>query len=608
MQKWTVCNKTGDFAGIMKKFNLSNVAARLLVNRNIVEDEAIREYLYPDNELLNPPQLIYNLNIAVNLITEKISENRKIRVIGDYDADGIMSTYILTETLQKLGASVDFYIPDRIRDGYGINSTMIIDAAKAGIDTIITCDNGIAACDAADEADKNGITLIVTDHHELPDVLPKARVIVDPKQPEDTYPCRDICGAVVAAKLSEELLAVSGICDRSKARTMFLEFMSMATICDVVPLEKENRVIAKLGIAKLNSLYMPLILKARENGDSFEKMAERLSVEDRAGINLGLLAIIFLCLSKNSEINDYSIGYVIGPCFNATGRLDMAERALRLLKAVSPNEAESSAVECIKLNEERKSMTNDYAEQAYQMLNGAECNDRVLIVELPDCHESIAGIIAGRIREKYSKPTIVFTKAQSGMKGSGRSIPAYNMFEELNACKDLFTKFGGHPMAAGLSLPEENVAELRRRLNENCKLTEDDMADKVVLDAAAGFNIFTLREVKEIEMFAPFGQGNRSVLFGERNLKVLKIGYIGKNASYLRFDVVNEFNYRYQIPYFKDRDEILSLLEKKYGKREVDAAFEGKDNLLRLTVAYTPKINTYRGDSYIQMSVCHIKV
>lgn len=609
MQNWTVCNKSGDFAGIMDRFGLSSVAARLLVNRDIVGEKAIRDYLYPDESLLYSPKQMYNLSKAADIICKKLEAGVKLRVIGDYDADGIMATYILTDALARLGADVDFYIPDRVKDGYGINSEMISVAGNDGVDTIITCDNGIAATAAAAEAGKRGITLVVTDHHELPDVLPDADVIVDPKQPEETYPCRNICGAVVAAKLAEELL---NRCRGYKAgrSVEYIEFMAIATICDVVPLTDENRVIAKLGIKKLNEVYMEYIRNVPDNTAFINLSGNKLlsSGTEAGSVNIGLLALLFICDIKGRVVSDYTIGFQVGPCFNATGRLDLAAKSLHLLKCGTPDEAYRYAEICRSLNDERKAMTAEYAQKAYDIVENSLLSDRVLIVELPECHESLAGIIAGRIRERYCRPTIVLTNANEGMKGSGRSIPEYNMFEELKSCSELFTKFGGHPMAAGISLPTENVPLLREKLNERCMLTETDMSEKIVLDAAAGFNMFGEREVNEIELFAPFGTGNAPVLFGEKNLQILRLSNMGKDGAYLRMDVMNSFGCRYQIPYFKDKNELLLRFEEKYGKAEVDAAFAGATNSLRITVAYVPKINSYKGVNSVQMNVRYVKV
>lgn len=610
MQKWNVYNKTGDFAGIMKSFNLSNVAARLLVNRGLTEEKQIEEYLYPSERLLNSPKLMLDLTRAADLIESKILSAAKIRVIGDYDADGIMSTFVLTDALKRIGADVDFYIPDRIKDGYGINSEMIKRAGDDGIDTVITCDNGISATEAASEARGLGITLVVTDHHELPVVLPDAEILIDPKRPEDAYPCRDICGAVVAAKLAAELLEKMGVSDSQEAFCDYIEFLAIATICDVVPLTSENRVIAKLGLKRINESYMPLIKHITSAGIQFNNITQKdLTVlKNGRSLNIGLLALLYICEFKDSFISDYSIGFVLGPCFNATGRLELASTALQLLRSTTADEALKRAMECRQLNEERKELTLKYSSLAFEMLDSKGVEDRVLVVELPECHESLAGIIAGRIREKYCRPTIVLTSAENGMKGSARSIPEYNMFAGLSQCAKLLSRFGGHPMAAGLSIRKEDVKALREQLNANCRLTEEDMTDKITLDAAVGFNMFTEREVKEIELFAPFGSGNPSVLFGERDLVVLKISHLGKNGTYLKFDVRNTYGFRYQIPYFKDKTELLKELEVKYGKDEVEAAFSGKENAIRLAVAYVPKMNEYNGIRNVQISVKHMKV
>ncbi|MCQ2495485.1 MAG: single-stranded-DNA-specific exonuclease RecJ [Lachnospiraceae bacterium] len=610
MQKWTVYNKTGDFAGIMKKFNLSSVAARLLVNRGLVEDKQIEDYLYPDEKLFNPPELIYDLSKAADLIERKIAEKKKIRIIGDYDADGIMSTFVLTDSLMRIGADVDFYIPDRIKDGYGINIEMIEKAGNDGIDTVITCDNGISATEAASEARRLGITLVVTDHHELPATLPDADVLIDPKRPEDSYPCKEICGAVVAAKLASELLRREKICEENRGFIDYIEFLAVATICDVVPLVTENRAVAKLGLKKINESYMPVIKRLADNGIPLESLTSSSLSKYTNGkqLNLGLLALLYVCELKNYLVTEYSVGFVVGPCFNATGRLDLAAKAIGLLKSASLTEALENAKVCKSLNEERKKLTADFVEKAYDMLDAGGVQDKVLVVELPECHESLVGIIAGRIRERYCRPTIVLTAVKDGMKGSARSIPEYNMFEGLKECSELFTKFGGHPMAAGLSLPTENVSLLRQRLNENCRLTDEDMIEKITLDAAVAFNVFTEKEVNEIEMLAPFGAGNPSVLFGERDLKVLRLSHLGKDGSYIKIDVCNIYGARYQIPYFGDKADFLNQIEAKYGNSELEAAFAGRENKIRLALAYQPRINEFNGNRTVQVNVKYLKI
>ena len=588
-EKWSVCNKKGDFEFIMNTFGVTASTARLLINRDKTTEEEIREYLYPDEAMLYPGTLMRNLTEAADIIEEKLSSHAKIRIIGDYDADGIMSTYILYDALQKLGAEADFYIPDRVRDGYGINEEMIVKAYADGIDTVLTCDNGISAVDAAKEAKRRGITLIVTDHHELPEELPDAEVIVDPKHPEDSYPCKNICGAVVAAKLAGELLKrgltplteQSGKADPSYR---YVEYMAIATICDVVPLNKENKTIASLGLKKLNEKYL-------NGSDALEE-----------GLNLGLKALIDLCDIKGI-ISDHTVGFVIGPCLNATGRLDLAERALNMLLSKDPAEALKYAGECRQYNEERKAMTVSETEKALNILETEGTSDKVLVVELPECHESLAGIIAGRLREKYIKPVFVLTKGKDLIKGSGRSIPGYNMFGEMQKCSELFTKFGGHPMAAGLSLKEENVALFRSKINDQCTLTEDDMKKKVLLDAAVPISAFDEKSVTELQLFAPFGPENPAPIFGDRNNRVIRLKRIGKNNNFLKLSMEDSKGVRYSAVCFKDAEEVIGALSEKYGAAEVDRAFAGRDNAIRLTISYIPEINEYNGVRSIQMKI-----
>ena len=616
-EKWSIKGKKGDFEFIMNTFGVTACTARLLINRGKTEERDIREFLYPNESMLYPQSLMRNLPEAADVIDEKLSSHAKIRVIGDYDADGIMSTYILTDALKKIGAEADFYIPDRLKDGYGINAEMI-DAAKLdGIDTIITCDNGIAAVEAADEAKKLGITLIVTDHHELPEVLPDARIIVDAKHPEDTYPCKDICGAVVAAKLAAELLERRNMAPKGKGVLPYLEFMAIATICDVVPLDGENRTIASMGLKKLNTEYLGSVDDTYFSSSITDTLGEK---GNTSHINLGLKALIDTCELKD-RISDYNIGFVIGPCLNATGRLDLAARAMKLLCSNDMKEALALATECRELNQERKDMTFKETEKAFQILENsanienqdesavlkitgnANLSEKVLVVVLPTCHESLAGIIAGRIREKYNKPTLVLTGAKEGMKGSGRSIPGYNMFGELQKCADLFTKFGGHPMAAGLSLATENVAEFRRRINENCDMTDEDMMRRVELDAAVTLGCFDEKSVEELNLFYPCGQGNPTPIFGDMNVKPTRIRRIGKNNNFLRFNFEDSKGCRFQAVYFKDPEELIDCIAEKYGRDQVDLAFEGSPNNIKLTLSYVPEINEYNGQRSIQMKV-----
>ena len=577
MDRWTICNKTADFESIKSEFGVSDIMARLLVNRGLTDHETIRTFISPSKEDLHSPHLMMNMDGAAELLLQKIEEGRRIRVVGDYDVDGIMATYILNDALNLSGADADWYIPHRIRDGYGLNEEIIRKAAEDGVDTVVTCDNGIAAVAASLEAEKLGLTLIVTDHHEIPEELPHAAFIVDPKQDEDTYPCPEICGAVVAAKLAQVLFEKKGI-DADIMR--YIEFMAMATICDVVPLYGENRVIAKIGTEALKTTSNP-----------------------------GLSALLDETGIDRDTLGEYHIGFILGPCFNATGRIDDAGLAFSLLSTKSAEEAAAIAHECRELNDERKVMTAEQENVAVELLGPAgDIKDKVIVLELPDCHESILGIIAGRIKERYNRPAIVVTASGEAYKGSARSIPAYNMFEELTKCQRYLVRFGGHPMAAGLTLEKDKLEEFRQALNEACTLTEADMCRKILIDMEVSFNLFTEDVVNEIEGLAPFGAGNASPLFAERGLKCRSIKYIGKENNFLRFRLINSFGHEFTATCFSDAGSIISQLTDKYGKEEIDRALTGGTNHISLTVAYVPKINVYRDTRDIQMNIKNIKL
>ncbi|WP_395027072.1 single-stranded-DNA-specific exonuclease RecJ, partial [Robinsoniella sp.] len=463
MEKWFVTAKRADFQQISGKFGINPVTARIIRNRDIIGDEAIQEYLNGGMKDLHDPKLLYGAREAVALLNSKINEGRKIRIIGDYDIDGVNATYILYKGLKRCNANVDYEIPDRMKDGYGINEQLIQYAYEEGVDTIVTCDNGIAAIDQIAYAKKLGMTVIITDHHELLFkeeagekicLRPQADVIINPKQPECNYPFPNLCGAAVAFKLISCLFEDHQI-PREEAEA-FIEFAAIATVGDVMDLIGENRIIVKEGLRRLTNTQ-----------------------------NNGLRSLIKVNGLDESDICAYHIGFVLGPCINASGRLDTAKRALALLLAETDGEALQMAEELKSLNDERKSMTLEGFEKAVELVETTELkNDKVLVVYLPDCHESLAGIIAGRIRERFHKPVFVLTDAEDGVKGSGRSIEAYNMFEEMVKCQELFTKFGGHPMAAGLSIKKEDVENLRTRLNELTTLTEEDFIPRVSIDVA----------------------------------------------------------------------------------------------------------------------------
>ena len=576
MEKWTICNRTADFDAIEKEFGLSGIMARLLVNRGLTESGEIRAFLNPKISDLHSPHLLKNMDGAVALIVSKIKAGRRIRVVGDYDVDGIMATYILNDALHLAGAQSDWYIPHRIRDGYGLNEEIIRTAANDGIDTVITCDNGIAAVAASREAEKLGITLVITDHHEIPEELPRAAFIVDPKQEDDCYPCREICGAVVAAKFAAVLFEKCGI---DANITKYLEFMAMATVCDVVSLQGENRAIVKLGMEALKETSNP-----------------------------GLAALIRETGIEKDSMGEYHIGFILGPCFNATGRIDDAGVAFELLSAATEEAAHKIASECRELNDERKAMTAEQEKIAFDLLDAmGDRLPRVIVLELPDCHESILGIIAGRIKERYNRPAIAVTRSGENYKGSARSIPAYNMFEELTGCSRYLVRYGGHPMAAGLTIENGRLEDFEREINEKCRLTEDDMCRKVLIDAEVSFNLFTEDTVDEIEKLAPFGAGNASPLFAERGLKCRSMKYIGKENNYLRFRLENSYGHEFNAIFFQNADAVVSELRTRYGDAEVDRAFAGGANSITITAAYVPKINEYREHREIQMNIKAIK-
>lgn len=581
MEKWTISNKSGDFEGICERFSVTPLTARLLVNRGISSDSDIRAFLEPKLSDLHSAELLTGGREAARIIAQAIKEHKHIRIVGDYDVDGITSTYIFSDALRRAGAKASYYIPHRIKDGYGLNEEIIRTAANDGVSLVVTCDNGISAIPAALEAEKLGISLIVTDHHEIPDELPRALAIVDPKLENDTYPCRDICGAVVAAKISELIFKELGI-DGSSAD--YIEFMALATICDVVPLLGENHAIASLGMQKLKNTG-----------------------------NYGLRCLMEESGVPIDELNEYHVGYIIGPCFNATGRIDDAGVALEMLMTADKEHARELAVLCRSLNEERKLITAQQEAVAYSILDASGCPDRVIVLELPDCHESILGIIAGRIRERYNKPAIVVTRSGDYYKGSGRSIPAYNMFEKLCEVSNLLYKFGGHPMAAGLSLLPENLDEFRQRLNEDCGLSDSDLTRKLVLDAEVSFSFITERNVEEIERLAPFGPGNPSVILAEKRLRIRNMAYMGKDSTHLRFKLVDRNNLEINAVKFGDASDVVSMLCDSFGDATVNAAFRGfspyadYDRMPEIICAFVPKINVFRDTRTLQMQIKGIK-
>ena len=566
MEKWMVYAKRADFTKISHNFNINPVTARLIRNRDIEGNDAIQEYLHGTLMDIPNPHMLKDIDKATELILKKIEQNKKMRIIGDYDIDGVTSTCILLKGLTRLGAKVDTYIPDRVKDGYGMHRQLVEKALEDGIDTIITCDNGIAAADEIDFARQSGMTVIVTDHHEVPFcdidgkrewILPKADAVVDPKRNDCEYPNKNICGAVVAWKLiwclyEKKKLDPDEIYD-------FLELAAIATVGDVMDLQGENRIIVKEGLKKLRNTNIP-----------------------------GLRALIRVNNLEGADISAYHIGFVLGPCINASGRLDTAQRSLELLCAEDEEDAMRLANDLYDLNQSRKSMTEKGKEQALKSIkeDGIE-NDRVLIVYLPDCHESLAGIIAGRIREEYYRPVFVLTKSEDGVKGSGRSIETYSMYEEMVKCSDLFTQFGGHPMAAGLSMKEEDIQEFRRRMNENCTLTDEELEPKIMIDVPMPFSYISRNLIDEFKILEPFGKGNPKPLFAQKNVSAINARILGKNRNVVKMRLCDNQGESIEAVYFGDAEAFDDFVKKH-------------DSFL---ITYYPEINSYQGRETLQLVI-----
>ena len=566
MEKWMVYNKKADFQKIGSEFGIDPVIARLIRNRDIQDMKEIRSYLYGTLAEIPSPWKMKDMERAVQILQKKITQKKKIRIIGDYDIDGVTATCILLKGLKRLNANVDTYIPDRVKDGYGMHEQLIDKALEDGIDTILTCDNGIAAAAEIEYAKKEGLTVIVTDHHDIPFrdtedgriwILPKADAVVNPKQNDCLYPNKNICGAVVAWKLIWALYERLGI--DSDEIWDFLELAAIATVGDVMDLQGENRIIVKEGLKKLSST-------------SFE----------------GMKALICVNNLEGAEITAYHVGFVIGPCINASGRLDTAARSLELLLADNMEDAMKLADDLYDLNQSRKAMTEQGKEQAIQSIEENNLGkDRVLVVYLPDCHESLAGIIAGRIREAYNKPVFVLTKGADGVKGSGRSIEAYSMYEELVKCSDLLTQFGGHPMAAGLSMEEKNVELFRRRLNDNCTLTEQDLIPKIMIDVPMPISYLSKKLTEQLKVLEPFGKGNSKPLFAQKNLRAVGIRVLGRNRNVAKMLLIDENGIKMDAVYFGEAQEFVDFVQ-------------AHDTI---SVTYYPEINVFQGRENLQVVI-----
>lgn len=587
MEKWVLKNKKADFAAMMEQYKISEVIARLLVNRNQEKEEDIDAYLHPDLNYLHNPLAMKDMEKACDILTDKIRQGKKIRIVGDYDVDGVASTYTLYTALLKCRAAVDYEIPDRIKDGYGINMNIIEEAYRDGIDTILTCDNGISAAEQVKKAKELGMTIIITDHHDIPFsesdgrkeyCMPVADAVVNPKQPDCKYPWKGLCGAAVAYKLIQVLYDRFGI--NGKETDSLLEIVAIATVCDVMDLINENRVIVKNGLK--------LLKKTK---------------------NFGLKALIEKNNINLATLSAYHLGFIIGPCLNASGRLDTAKKGLGLLLAETKEEGDKLAEELKQLNDIRKEMTASGLKEAVKLVEESDRKkDKVLVVYLKGCHESLAGIIAGRLKERYNKPAIVLTDSEAAVKGSCRSIEQYNIYEELTKCRHLLVKYGGHPMAAGLSLEEAMVEKLRAELNENTSLTEEDFIPKISIDILLPLGYLNEELVKELELLEPFGKGNIKPIFAEKNLRIRRASVLGKNSNVLKLQVVNDYGRVMDALYFGEVENFLNTLSESCGQEEVDKIFQNRDNGVRLSITYYPSINEYGGSRTVQIVIQNYQV
>ena len=574
MENWVLLRKGADFQHISEKFHISPRVASLIRNRDVIGDDAIEKYLNGTIADLYDGMLMKDMDKAVAVLGEKIKENAKIRIIGDYDIDGIQSTYILLEGFRMLGADVDSDIPDRMKDGYGLNRNLIDRALEADVDTIVTCDNGIAAAEEIAYAKSMGMTIVVTDHHEVPYteigagrryILPEADAVVDPKQEDCTYPFKGLCGAAVAYKLVEALMEAMG--KDAEDADYLMENVAIATIGDVMDLVDENRIFVKQGLD---------MLKRTEN--------------------LGLKALMGCTGVNVDKLSPYHIGFVIGPCMNASGRLDTAKRALELLEAKKVAEADLLAGDLKALNDSRKDMTAQAVEEAFIQVENSELKDAdVLVVYLPECHESLAGIVAGRIREKYYRPVFVLTKGAEGLKGSGRSIETWHMYEGLNRVKHLLSKFGGHKMAAGLSMPEENLEQFRKEINEKSGITPEDLNEKIAIDMQPPFECVNEKFIGELAVLEPFGKGNARPVFAERQVQVESARILGKNKNVLKLQVKDLHGTRMDAMYFGDVNTFVEYVREKFGDIACECLLRGHGHGIVMAFTYYPDINEYQG-------------
>lgn len=579
MEKWIEIRKGGNFMEMAKEYGIDPLIARIIRNRDIIDEKEITEYLYGGKEALHNPHLLKDVDKAAEIIVEGIAGKKAMRIIGDYDIDGVNATYILLEGIRRCGGNVDAAIPDRMKDGYGINEHLIEQALSDGKELLITCDNGIAAINEINFAKEKGMTVVVTDHHEIPYrnteqgkefLRSNADAIVNPKQADCPYPCKGICGAVVAWKLVQVLYERMDI--PVEEADIFIENAGFATVGDVMDLTGENRILVKLGLKALEHTKNP-----------------------------GMKALIAKNKLSDKPLSAYHIGFVLGPCINASGRLDTAKRSLELLLERDEVKASALAGELVELNESRKYMTQQETQKALEQIEkeGWE-KDKVLVVYLPECHESLAGIIAGRIREACQRPVFVLTRGEEGVKGSGRSIEAYSMFDKMTEVAELFTKYGGHPMAAGLSMREEDIDKLREQLNQKAELSEEDMAEVVRLDAVLPMSYFTVDTIRQLSVLEPCGKSNTKPVFADRNIKITRANIVGVNRNVLKLHLLDSMGNPVAGVYFGEVEKFLTFLSEKFGSEEVDAAMHGRENSIQFAAVYEPAVDTYSGRESVQ--------
>ena len=576
---WVLKNKKGDVAALTKEFGISETLAKILINRDITPENA-KMYLHGTLQDLHDGMLMTDMEKAVAVLKDSIDHREKIRIIGDYDVDGICSSYVLYRGLKSLGADVDARIPHRIVDGYGLNERLIREAKEDQVDLILTCDNGISAYAEIELASSLGMKVVVTDHHEVPknedgsEILPPALAVVDPHRTGDAYPFPEICGAVVAWKLMQVMGIREEICEDT------MEAAAFATVCDVMPLRDENRIIVREGIAHM-------------------KHTE----------NIGLRALTDACSIERESLSAYHLGFVLGPSLNATGRLESAMTGLKLLCSENRDEAAKLALELRELNEERKNMTEMGVKKACSLISETGTPDKILVVYLPDCHESVAGIIAGRIKELYHRPTFVLTDGETGLKGSGRSIEAYDMYAAMSACKDLFTKFGGHKMAAGLSLPEENLEKFKTFLNDHAHLTDADFEEKVSIDAAFPLEAVSETLINECKLLEPFGVANPKPVFAQPRIYVNEIKIMGKNRNVAKFRAQVSKEKFMELIYFGNIEALEEDIKSAYENGEKVFGYGGINGVgLPLQICYYPEINEFRGVRTIQPVITAYKI